>query len=251
MVFGFFGSIVIAPIDCAVILSNTGLYVVPPLVDFHTPPLAAPMYTVSRPSSFTAASAAMRPLIVAEPIFRAPSPAIVSESNFAVCADIPVASIAAKIGASAIDVFSDPRKKFFMFSVSSVRNENCPWWCSAASSHRIATLLGRRRLLYRLNHGHHKSRIVNGHINLDFLHAQLLPLRVALLPLLDGKRVVHTVHLLVVAEILLRLLQRPADGSLHFELQLQKGIRVQIVVAHVAIFHRQAHLEAVRAFHGV
>ena len=37
-------------------LSNTGLNVVPPFIDFHTPPLAAPMYTVSRPLSFTAAT---------------------------------------------------------------------------------------------------------------------------------------------------------------------------------------------------
>ena len=39
---GFLGSIVTAPIDCTGCLSNTGLNVVPPFVDFHTPPLAAP-----------------------------------------------------------------------------------------------------------------------------------------------------------------------------------------------------------------
>ena len=42
-VFAFFGSTVMAPIDCTGCLSNTGLYVVPPLTDFHTPPLAEPM----------------------------------------------------------------------------------------------------------------------------------------------------------------------------------------------------------------
>ena len=42
-VFGFFGSMAMAPIDCAGCLSKTGLYVVPPLTDFQTPPLAAPM----------------------------------------------------------------------------------------------------------------------------------------------------------------------------------------------------------------
>src|ERR1700722_1696685 len=86
IVFGACGSIAIAPIDCDVCLSNTGLNVVPPFTDFHTPPLAAPMYTVKRPSSFTAVSAATRPLIAAEPILRAPSPEMESESNFASCA---------------------------------------------------------------------------------------------------------------------------------------------------------------------
>ena len=36
------GSIVMAPIDCTDSLSNIGLKVVPPLIDFQTPPLAAP-----------------------------------------------------------------------------------------------------------------------------------------------------------------------------------------------------------------
>ena len=47
-VFGFFGSIVTAPIDCTGCLSKTGLNVVPPLTDFQTPPEAAPMKTVRR-----------------------------------------------------------------------------------------------------------------------------------------------------------------------------------------------------------
>src|ERR1700722_1372494 len=86
IVFGACGSIAIAPIDCDVCLSNTGLNVVPPFTDFQTPPLAAPMYTVKRPSSFTAVSADTRPLIAAEPILRAPNPETESESNFASCA---------------------------------------------------------------------------------------------------------------------------------------------------------------------
>src|SRR6202047_3841822 len=86
IVLGDFGSIAMAPIDCAVCLSNMDLKVVPPFTDFHTPPLAAPTYTVIRPFSLTAASAAMRPLIVAEPMFRAPRPEIESESYFTSCA---------------------------------------------------------------------------------------------------------------------------------------------------------------------
>src|ERR1700681_3505989 len=86
IVLGDFGSIAMAPIDCAVCLSNMGLKVVPPFTDFHTPPLAAPTYTVMRPFSLTAVSAAMRPLMVAEPMFRAPRPEIESESYFTSCA---------------------------------------------------------------------------------------------------------------------------------------------------------------------
>src|ERR1044071_10032514 len=77
----FLGSIVMAPIDCTGSWSKTGLNVVPPLTDFHTPPDAAPTYSVSRLPSCTAATAAMRPLIAAEPMLRAPRPAIVPEST--------------------------------------------------------------------------------------------------------------------------------------------------------------------------
>src|SRR5947207_14669928 len=79
-VFGACGSMATAPIDCALSLSTTGLNVVPPFDDFQTPPLAAPMYTVSRPSSFTGALAATRPLIAAERMFRSPTAEIVSEA---------------------------------------------------------------------------------------------------------------------------------------------------------------------------
>src|ERR1700693_3087266 len=96
IVLGADGSMAMAPIDCTGCLSNTGLKVVPPFIDFHTPPLAAPTYTVSLPFSFTAASAATRPLIMAEPMLRAASPEMVSESNFTSCAARGEANINAK-----------------------------------------------------------------------------------------------------------------------------------------------------------
>src|SRR5215469_10032895 len=74
---GCAGSIAFAPIDCTGCLSNTGLNVVPPSGDFHTPPDAAPTYSVVLPPSLKPATAAMRPLIVAEPMLRAPRPEIV------------------------------------------------------------------------------------------------------------------------------------------------------------------------------
>ncbi len=46
----------------------------PPSIDFHTPPDAAPTKIVVLPSSLYAATAATRPLIAAEPMFRAPRP---------------------------------------------------------------------------------------------------------------------------------------------------------------------------------
>src|SRR5580693_3403300 len=93
IVFGACGSMASAPMDCTASLSKTGLNVVPPFDDFHTPPLAAPTYTVSRPSSFTAAIADTRPLIAAEPMFRAPRPEMESESNLASCASAGPARI--------------------------------------------------------------------------------------------------------------------------------------------------------------
>src|SRR5215471_14160694 len=81
IVFGSFGSIAMAPIDCTSCLSNIGVNVVPPFIDFHTPPLAAPTYTVSRLPSCTAATEVTRPDITAEPMLRAPRPEIVSEST--------------------------------------------------------------------------------------------------------------------------------------------------------------------------
>src|SRR5262245_58485421 len=83
IVFGFDGSRVTEPIDCTACLSNIGLNVVPPSSDFHTPPDAAPMNTTVLPPSLYAATAAMRPLIVAEPMLRALMPATVLLSNTA------------------------------------------------------------------------------------------------------------------------------------------------------------------------
>src|SRR5215831_13683640 len=89
-IFELDGSIVTAPMDCTDCRSNTGLNVVPPLMDFHTPPLADPAKTVSLPFSLTAVTAAIRPLIVAEPMLRAGKPDTVAESNLiACCAETP------------------------------------------------------------------------------------------------------------------------------------------------------------------
>src|SRR4029453_12133498 len=80
--FEFFGSSAMAPIDCADCSSNTGRYRVPLSSDFQTPPLAAPTNSVILPDgSRVPASAEMRPLIVAEPMLRAPRPEMVADLN--------------------------------------------------------------------------------------------------------------------------------------------------------------------------
>src|SRR5690348_7093444 len=76
------GSMVTAPMDCTGSRSKTGLNVVPPLMDFHTPPLADPTNTVILPFSSTASTAATRPPMVADPIFLAVNPEMVPESYF-------------------------------------------------------------------------------------------------------------------------------------------------------------------------
>src|ERR1043165_987629 len=78
----FFGSSAIAPIDWTGCSSNTGRYRVPLSSDFQTPPLAAPTKSVILPDgSRVPAMAEIRPLIVAEPMLRAPRPEMVAELN--------------------------------------------------------------------------------------------------------------------------------------------------------------------------
>src|SRR5262244_3199839 len=72
--FGCVGSSAMAPIDCTGCSSKTGLKVVPPSSDFQTPPDAAPTKSVVVLPSARPAMAETRPLIVAEPMLRAPSP---------------------------------------------------------------------------------------------------------------------------------------------------------------------------------
>src|SRR3954463_10586030 len=94
--FEFLGSIAIAPIDCTGCSSNTGRKRVPLSSDFQMPPLAAPTKRVILPDgSFTPAIAEIRPLIVAEPMLRAPRPEMVAELNGASLA--PRASVLTRI----------------------------------------------------------------------------------------------------------------------------------------------------------
>ena len=69
-----------APIDWTPCSSKMGRYRVPLSSDFQTPPLAAPTKSVILPEGSRApAMAEIRPLIVAEPMLRAPKPETVEE----------------------------------------------------------------------------------------------------------------------------------------------------------------------------
>jgi hypothetical protein len=71
-----------APIDCTDCSSNIGRYRVPLSSDFQTPPLAEPTKSVILPDgSWIPAMHEMRPLIAAEPMFRAPRPEMLAELN--------------------------------------------------------------------------------------------------------------------------------------------------------------------------
>src|SRR5471030_765101 len=88
--------------DWVVSLSKIGRKVVPPSLDFHTPPEAAPTSMVVLPSgSARAAMAAMRPLMAAEPMLRAPRPEMVALLN-AGCpeGDVPGADLGAAMAAA-------------------------------------------------------------------------------------------------------------------------------------------------------
>src|SRR5205823_14744154 len=90
----FVGSSATAPIDFTGCLSKTGLKVVPPSSDFHTPPEAEPTSKVILPSfSCRPATAAMRPDMVAEPMLRTPRPETAALSKL--CATAGVAMIMA------------------------------------------------------------------------------------------------------------------------------------------------------------
>src|SRR3989442_12776305 len=98
---GLVASMAIAPIDWTGALSKTGRKVVPPSPDFHTPPLAAPTYSVVLPPSFRAATAAMRPLIAADPMLRDWSPEMTPESSCAARAAGPAGGPSAALRAGA------------------------------------------------------------------------------------------------------------------------------------------------------
>src|SRR6267154_4831421 len=243
-VFGAWGSIAMAPIDCTGCLSKTGLYVVPPFTDFQTPPLAAPTYTVRRPSSLTAVTAAIRPLIAAEPIFREPKPEMVSESNTASWAAMLAGKVqstpeitAAEQNAFHLRIFIFPRIAIETRSPRLERKQNS---------------FGRWRCFYvRLGGGHRKSRVVERNVHLDFVHGKFGARFASLFASLYGEGIINSVHLLVVTEIGLGILHSSADVTLVFDFEFQERIAIQEVVTDIAIFQGELHFVTIRALNRI
>src|SRR5664279_963117 len=188
--FELVGSMVTAPIDCTSGLSNTELNVVPPFTDFHTPPLAAPANTVSRPWSCAASTAAMRPLMTAEPMLRAGNPETVAESNLmGACAMALTANTSKQTMARqptmgrrfppehAIDII-------LKSSQTTIATEN-----TALKRFQIGLLFCGRHL---------EVRIIQGNIRFNFVdRVSGVVARVFLRAGVDRKRVIDTSNLLV------------------------------------------------------
>src|SRR6266566_1296102 len=198
------------------------------------------------------ASAATLPLMAAEPMFRAPSPEIVSESNLASCA----CAFATKITVekSTITTKAKQRIRLRISAVSSNykaevtvdRNETIHGHSCAEES-----LCGRRRLRPCLRGGQREMCVFQEHVLLDLLDGDLCARCAAFLRLLDGEGVVDSVHLLVVPVIHLGLLQCAANRGLNLECQFEIRIGIEIVVANVAILHAEFDLEAICPFHRI
>src|SRR5262249_45241330 len=82
-VLALLGSIATAPIDWTACLSNTGLNVGPPSGASPPPPEAEPTNRMVLPPTIRPATAAIRPLIAAEPMLRESSPESVPASRTA------------------------------------------------------------------------------------------------------------------------------------------------------------------------
>src|SRR6478736_9590369 len=218
-VLGLFGSSASAPIDCTDCLSNTGLNVVPPSSDFHTPPDAAPTNSVVRPSSsWRAAIAAIRPLIVAEPILRAPRPDTVAESNLIAGAEAGALSAPkATASGSAQQIAPVMRLRSMIFPL-------------------VLFAAGRKR----------EPRVFKRNVCFRLVDREGVLLRAADAAAGHGKRHVNSVDLFVVAVVGLLALLDAANRALLERADHQECIGVEPDVLHVAVFQHDLELVRVR-----
>src|ERR1043165_9465182 len=87
--------------------------------------VAQTVETVSRPSSFVAAMAETRPLIAAEPMFRAPSPEMVSESNLTSCPSAPDGGISSAKNDAAIGAKPETKRPNELLISANPSQGNC------------------------------------------------------------------------------------------------------------------------------
>src|SRR6267154_5170784 len=111
---------------------------------------------------------------------------------------------------------------------------------------------GRRRCFYvRLGGGHRKSRVVERNVHLDSVHRKFGARFASLLASLYGKGIINSIHLLVVAEECLGVLDSSADVTLVFDFEFQERIAVQEVVTDVAILQGELYFVTVSALDGI
>src|SRR5262245_52760928 len=181
------------------------------------------MKTVRRSPSCTASMAATRPLIVAEPMFRAPRPEIVSES-------ILTTGAAAGACARAEPRVAIPNREAAIVALTRMQS----------------SLGGRGRSRRRMEEG-----VVEGDVRLDLVEHDLLPVGASLDPLLERVGVVDPGDFFVVAERGLRLALGAADHALLLDLDRNEVLGVDVVVLDVAVLQRHLELEGIGAFDGL
>ena len=142
------------------------------------------------PPSCTAASAAMRPLIAAEPMLRAPRPEMVSESTFTG----PLGAAARPVPGAAARRAGGRRRSELPARLGAERLGGHLGSVSAASAAR------RRRGCAAGSAGLGEAAVVDRDVGDDRVVDHLLLVRAALGARLDGERQVPAAHLLVVAE---------------------------------------------------
>src|SRR5690349_8858359 len=225
----FVGSIVTAPIDCTSCLSNTGLNVVPESVDFQTPPDAAPTISVVLPSlPGTAAIAAMRPLIWAEPMLRAPRPEITpaSKRGAAALSDGLSAALTASEApsAAAISVVSETVRRWLFFEFMVVISGS-------------VGLAGREC----------EHAVFDRRVRFGVVDRRLRAVAVGLALARHREREEDAVDLLVVAVVGRALVQRAAHVALRDHADLEEVIGIEIDVVDVAVLQRDLELVRVGA----
>src|SRR5207247_7880050 len=181
-----------APIDCTGCSSNIGRNRVPLSSDFQTPPLAAPTKSVILPDgSRVPAIAEMRPLIVAEPMLRAPRTEIE--------ADVYGGSSARQ---STVQRNSAADKTNFKECMS------------------IDLELFRSRKM--------KFRVIYRHIGFDFIDNNSLFVRRSLASRVDLRRNEYAARFFVVPQICLHLFVRAVSHALRQNANIKEMIGIQI-----------------------
>src|ERR1700688_237921 len=173
----------------------------------------------------------MRPLIVAEPIFRAPSPEIESESYFTPCAR----RYGAKNVALVMHAVSTKQRVTLSISMMSLKVILQSALTQKFGKENFSASL---RVWFRFcfSDRHREQRIVQWDVKFYFVHRKFRALLASLLSAFEGKRKIQPVHLFIVSIEVFCKYHRPANSTLILHFDFEEGVGVQKVIAHIAIF---------------